>query len=275
MKTRVITAAVMVAVLIPFFIFSDTVAFPILMAFFAAIGIFELYSCIGAKKRLFALIPTMLLASVMPFVARYVKDNALSFFFLIAFSLITYTFIVSVFSKKKLTVDIAAIGAAGSVYLSFGFSSVVLLRDLDHGEWIYFLAFIIPWMTDTFAYFTGRALGKHKLIPEVSPKKTVEGAIGGTISAIIITLLYGFLVGKFTSAVPNYIGIAVVSAVGSVLSQCGDLMMSLIKRKFEIKDYGKLFPGHGGVLDRFDSIICTAPFIYFLTEFVPFLTLFK
>ena len=106
-------------------------------------------------------------------------------------------------------------------------------------------------------------------------KKTVEGSIGGTLSAIGITLLYGFVLGHFTEAVPNYIGLAVTAAVVSLLSQCGDLIMSLIKRKFEIKDYGKLFPGHGGVLDRFDSIICTAPFIYFLTEFVPALALFS
>jgi phosphatidate cytidylyltransferase len=130
-------------------------------------------------------------------------------------------------------------------------------------------------MTDTFAYFTGMLFGKHKLIPAVSPKKTVEGAVGGTLFAIGFTVLYGFIIGKVSSASPNYLALVLVSLLVSILSQCGDLVMSLIKRKYGIKDYGKLFPGHGGVLDRFDSIIVTSACIYFLTNFVSSFTLFK
>ncbi len=275
MKTRVLTAIVMVAVMIPFFIFSDTIAFPLLISILAAVGVYEMQNCIGSKKQYTVSIPSIIMAAGMPFLVRCQPSGILGYVFLISFVLITYTYTVSVFSKHRFAVDTAALSASTAVYISFGFSSVILLRDLSHGQYIYFLAFIIPWVTDTFAYFCGRAFGKHKLIPDVSPKKTVEGSIGGTLSAIGITLLYGFVLGHFTEAVPNYIGLAVTAAVVSLLSQCGDLIMSLIKRKFEIKDYGKLFPGHGGVLDRFDSIICTAPFIYFLTEFVPALALFS
>ncbi len=264
----------MVAVMIPFFIFSDTVAFPLLIAFLAAIGVYEMQSCIGSKKQYAVLVPSVTAAAGMPFLVRFHPSGILGYVFLISFVLITYTYAAAVFSKHRLAADTAALSASTSVYIAFGFSSVVLLRDLFHGQYIYFLAFIIPWVTDTFAYFCGRAFGKHKLIPDVSPKKTVEGSAGGTLFAVLITLLYGFIIGRITEAVPNYIGLAVTAAVVSLLSQCGDLIMSLIKRKFEIKDYGKLFPGHGGVLDRFDSIICTAPFIYFLSEFVPALKLF-
>ena len=275
MKTRVITAIVMIAVFIPFFIFSHTIAFPIFASLLAAIGVFEMQGCIGSKKHLLISVPSVIIAVCIPFIARYFSQNILSYMFIVSFAIITYTFVISVFSKHKYAVETAAISSSTTVYISFGFASIVLLRDLEFGRYVYFLAFIIPWITDTFAYFCGRAFGKHKLIPDVSPKKTVEGSIGGTIFAILITLIYGFVISKATVAVPNYLGIAVVAFIVSLLSQCGDLIMSLIKRKFEIKDYGKIFPGHGGILDRFDSIIATAPFIYFLGEFVPILKLFS
>ena len=274
MKTRVITAIVMVALMVPFFVLSDTVAFPILMAFFGALGAYEMQSCIGSKKQWFSSIAAILIGAGLPFFVRY-YDGFNRYLFSISFAVITYMLIVSVFSGEKFTVDRAALSGATTVYIAFGFASMVLLRDMDFGEYIYFLPFIISWMTDTFAYFTGMLLGKHKLIPAVSPKKTVEGAVGGTLFAIGFTVLYGFVVGKISGAAPNYLALIIVSLLVSILSQCGDLIMSLIKRKFEIKDYGKLFPGHGGVLDRFDSIIVTSACIYFLTNFVSSFTLFN
>lgn len=275
MKQRVITAVIMVAVMIPFFIFSDTVAFPILAAFLAAVGMLEMQRCIGSLKHYAVSIPSIVVAAGMPFLVRYAGDGAIGYVFFVCFALIAYTFAVSVFSKHRFTVDTAAFSGSTGVYISFGFSALVLLRDLDHGQYIYFLAFIIPWVTDTFAYFCGRAFGKHKLIPDVSPKKTVEGSVGGTVCAVLITLLYGFVIGSLTDVAPNYIALALVTLVVSLASQCGDLIMSLVKRRFGIKDYGKLFPGHGGVLDRFDSVICVSPFIYFMTEFIPALALFS
>ncbi len=275
MRTRVITAVVMVAVLIPFFIFSDTLAFPILLSFLGALGVYEMQTCIGAGKTVPSILPSLLVAAGLPFLSRHCPGQVLPFSFLIFFLLIILSYGASVFSKGKYPVDIAALSCSTTAYISFGFSSVLLLRDLPHGEAVCFLSFVIPWVTDTFAYFCGRAFGKHKLIPEVSPKKTVEGSVGGTLCALLLTLLYGFLIGRFTSLTPNYLGIAVTAAAGSLLSQCGDLMMSLVKRKFGVKDYGKLFPGHGGVLDRFDSVLCTAPALYFLTAFLPSLSLFK
>lgn len=275
MKTRVITAIVMVALMVPFFIFSDTFAFPILLGFLGAVGVYEMQGCIGAKKHLVSLLPLAAVACGMPFLARYGGTEKLfAYLFLIAFATVAYPLIVSVFSGERYPVDTAALGGATSFYIAFGFTAVLLLRDLPHGGYIYFLAFLIPWMTDTFAYFSGMLFGKHKLIPAVSPKKTVEGSVGGTLCAVLLTLLYGFIIGSVTDAAPQYLPLAVVSLIVSLLSQCGDLVMSLIKRKYGIKDYGKLFPGHGGVLDRFDSILITAPFIYFITTLVPAMSLF-
>jgi len=276
MRTRVITAIVMVAAMVPFFIFSDTVAFPVLMAFLGAMGVYEMQGCIGAKKPLLASVPPMLVAAGLPFLVRYGKDGkTFAYLFAIAFALIAYELIVSVFSGKKFGVESAALTGAMGVYVAVGFAAVVMLRDLSYGQYIYFLTFIIPWVTDTFAYFSGRLFGKHKLIPAVSPKKTVEGSIGGTLFAVILTVLYGFVIGQVSEAAPNYIALAVVALVVSLLSQCGDLVMSLVKRRFGIKDYGKLFPGHGGVLDRFDSVVVTAPTLYFLITLVPHFHLFS
>ena len=276
MKTRVLTAIVMVAVMVPFFVFSDTVMFPILMGLLGVIGIYEMQGCIGSKKQRFPVFMSVLTGAGMPFLARYYNgDGLFGFIFLTAFALIALTFVVSVFSGDEFTVDIAALSASSAIYISFGFTSLVLLRDLEYGVYIFLFPFVISWMTDTFAYFSGMLFGKHKLIPAVSPKKTVEGAVGGTVCAVLITLLYGVIAGKISSSEPQYLSIAIIATVVSILSQCGDLVMSLIKRKYGIKDYGKIFPGHGGVLDRFDSIIMTAPFIYFITTLVPFMELFK
>ena len=276
MKTRVLTAIVMVAVMLPFFVFSDTVMFPLLMALLASIGIYEMQGCIGSKKQLIPVALSVLTGAGMPLLARYYKgEGFFGYVFLIAFALIALTFVISVFSGDEFTVEKAALSSSTAVYIAFGFTSLVLLRDLQFGVYIFLIPFVISWMTDTFAYFSGMLFGKHKLIPSVSPKKTVEGAIGGTVCAVALTLLYGFIAGKISGAEPQYLSIAIIATIVSVLSQCGDLVMSLIKRKFGIKDYGKLFPGHGGVLDRFDSIIITSPFIYIITTLIPFMELFK
>ena len=276
MRTRVLTAIVMVAAMVPFFIFSHTVAFPIRMAFLGAVGVYEMQGCIGTKKHLVASIPPVLVAAGLPFLARYGNgETVFDYLFPIVFALIAWELIVAVFSGEAFGVESAALSGATGVYVAFGFAAVVMLRDLSYGQYIYFLTFIIPWVTDTFAYFSGRLFGKHKLIPAVSPKKTVEGSIGGTLFAVILTVLYGFVIGQVSEAAPNYIALAVVALVVSLLSQCGDLVMSLVKRRFGIKDYGKLFPGHGGVLDRFDSVVVTAPTLYFLITLVPHFHLFS
>ncbi|MBQ5801294.1 MAG: phosphatidate cytidylyltransferase, partial [Clostridia bacterium] len=127
------------------------------------------------------------------------------------------------------------------------------------------LVFVGAWVTDTFAYFTGFFFGRHKLIPEVSPKKTIEGAIGGTLFATVGFAVVGIIYGYSTR---NIIILAVIGIFASIVSQLGDLSASLVKRHHGIKDYGSLFPGHGGVLDRFDSILAVSAFLYVVSLFV-------
>jgi phosphatidate cytidylyltransferase len=136
----------------------------------------------------------------------------------------------------------------------------VYLLGREHGFAMTLLIFISSWVCDTFAYFSGRALGKRKLAPVLSPKKSIEGAVGGVVGSALVGALFARITGMDMAL------IVFISAIGAVVSQFGDLFASAIKRNHNIKDYGNLIPGHGGILDRFDSVIITAPIIYILSE---------
>ena len=147
---------------------------------------------------------------------------------------------------------------------------IYLTRTLDNGFYLVWMIFISSWISDTCAYLVGRAIGKHKLAPKLSPKKSIEGSVGGILGSALVGILYGFILMKAgVMEVPYQMAIfAGIGASGSVISQIGDLAASGIKRDHEIKDYGKLIPGHGGIMDRFDSVIVTAPIIFFLAVFL-------
>lgn len=145
-------------------------------------------------------------------------------------------------------------------------SCIYLTRNLPKGIFFIWLIFICSWISDTCAYCVGMLFGKHKLSPILSPKKSIEGAVGGVLGAAIIGGIYVYCLGNHIMKIscPFLIGFF-ICAVGSVISQIGDLAASAIKRDYAIKDYGRLIPGHGGILDRFDSVIFTAPVIYIMS----------
>ena len=151
------------------------------------------------------------------------------------------------------------------VYAPVMFSFIYLTRELEYGLYFVGMIFISSWISDTFAYIFGMLLGKHRLVPILSPKKSVEGSVAGIIgSALCGGLLGFFLVEPVIHEQEVTFIFALIGGIGSIISQIGDLAASAIKRNYEIKDYGKLIPGHGGIMDRFDSVIVTAPMIYFL-----------
>ena len=153
------------------------------------------------------------------------------------------------------------------VYAPVMLSCIYLVRTLPYGKYSVWMIFISSWICDTCAYAVGIVIGKHKMVPKLSPKKSIEGAIGGVLGAAIVGGLYGYFVVEPVITEQNVTWVFVlISAVGAVISQVGDLAASAIKRNHDIKDYGKLIPGHGGVMDRFDSVIFTAPMIYLLLE---------
>lgn len=150
------------------------------------------------------------------------------------------------------------------IYAPVMLSFVFLTRQLENGIYLVWMIFISSWISDTCAYLVGVMIGKHKLAPVLSPKKSIEGAVGGVLGAAAVGALFGAYLDRALFLEHFAVLLAIVGGVGSVISQVGDLAASAIKRNHEIKDYGKLIPGHGGIMDRFDSVIFTAPITYFL-----------
>lgn len=150
------------------------------------------------------------------------------------------------------------------IYAPVMLSFVFLTRQLENGIYLVWMIFISSWISDTCAYLVGVMIGKHKLAPVLSPKKSIEGAVGGIAGAALVGALFGAYLDNALFPQNFTIILAIVGGVGSVISQVGDLAASAIKRNHDIKDYGKLIPGHGGIMDRFDSVIFTAPITYFL-----------
>lgn len=268
MLQRTITAVIGIALLVVACIFSDTLAFPILIGLVALIGVCEMLGCIGLRKNFLSSLCIYFMTVIVTVLTQTIESHSLyiaaysSVLFCTLFILLT----AAVFSEGRIPVDKACIGFTTCAYVITGFVSIIQLRNMKFGEITYLLVFIAPWVSDTFAYFCGRLFGRHKLIPSVSPKKTVEGAIGGVVFCIIGCTVYRLILGNFYEDLPPYWVFAILGFVVAIVSQVGDLIFSLIKRRYGIKDYGILFPGHGGVLDRFDSVIATAPLILIACE---------
>jgi len=268
MLQRTITAVIGIALLVVACIFSDTLAFPILIGLVALIGVCEMLGCIGLRKNFLSSLCIYFMTVIVTVLTQTIESHSLyiaaysSVLFCTLFILLT----AAVFSEGRIPVDKACIGFTTCAYVITGFVSIIQLRNMKYGEITYLLVFIAPWVSDTFAYFCGRLFGRHKLIPSVSPKKTVEGAIGGVVFCIIGCTVYRLILGNFYEDLPPYWVFAVLGFVVAIVSQVGDLIFSLIKRRYDLKDYGKIFPGHGGVLDRFDSVIASAPLILIVCE---------
>ena len=152
----------------------------------------------------------------------------------------------------------------GVVYVAVMLSCIYELRILDKGVYLVWLVFLASWGCDTCAYCVGKLIGKHKMTPKLSPKKSVEGGIGGVAGAAILGAVYGLAIAGKMGDGSHIASFAVICAAGGLISMVGDLAASAIKRNHDIKDYGHLIPGHGGILDRFDSVILIAPVIYYL-----------
>ena len=276
MKTRIITAAVGLGVLAVVLAFFDTFLFDLVLSAVCLIAIHEVFSAMGFGKKQWylyaAAVPLTLL--VMLSTLQMVRGLLLPAAFLtVLFYNVCQIAHVKTLDFGKLT---------GFVYFSgvitFCFYSLIhLKRMLPFAEYrydaIYFILLILcfAWGGDTCAYFAGRAFGKHKLCPVVSPKKTVEGAIGGVLGTmvfgVVATLIYSIAANRmeaFTRSnigVSMYVIIALLGCIAAVLGIYGDLFASVVKRQCGIKDYGTIFPGHGGILDRFDSVMFIAPFV--------------
>lgn len=176
-------------------------------------------------------------------------------------------FLQVILSNMKTTFKDVAYTLLGIIYIPFFLMFLELIRCMDHGKILIGYTFVISWSTDIFAYLIGRKWGKHKL-SKISPKKSVEGSIAGVIGAICITTIYTWIANRLWGIEYSYLFIGIICFVLSTVSQVGDFVASSIKRFVDIKDYGNLLPGHGGMLDRIDSLLFLAPFTYLIFLFV-------
>ncbi len=270
MLKRTLTGIVFVIVILPIYFFSDTILLPIAASVFSLIGVYEMLKCIGMGKRWGISVPAYAMAVVLPQLVRLfsTRHNFLSVYMMVMFAFLMILLAMGVFSHGQLDVEKISVSFMGVLYVITGFVGMILVRDRAFGIYIFFMALFGPWGSDVAAYFSGRFLGRHKLIPDISPKKTVEGSVGGVIFDGIAAVTFGFIVSLIDSGITevHYGALFVAGMIISVVSQVGDLIASYIKRKYNIKDYGNLLPGHGGILDRFDSVLCVMPVMVMLGE---------
>ena len=276
MKTRVITAIVGIIVLIGVMFTFNTLIFNLVIAAITLIAIHEIYSALGFEKK-----DWLMYAVLVPYTLLVMTSNYQVMRQLVmpmSFLLVTFYAIYLVVRNGTISYQKASGLLMFSGIVIFCFYSFIRLKELlpveQYGyDAVFFILLILcfAWGGDTCAYFAGRAFGKHKLCPVVSPKKTVEGAIGGVLGTmvfgVIITLVYSVAANRmeaFTRSnigVSMYVIITLLGCVAAVLGIYGDLFASVVKRQCGIKDYGTIFPGHGGILDRFDSVMFIAPFV--------------
>lgn len=276
MKNRVITSVAILAAMLTVVIFSEFIVYPLALALLAIIATFEVLRVIGSHKISTLSIPAYLISAAFPLTAYFVdSNNSLEFLLILAavvFVYLVWLMGVSVFSKGKITFSKVSETLVGVTYVTVSFTSLSLIRYINHnfGVFLVVLVFVISWTCDTAAFAVGSLIGKHKLIPEISPKKTVEGAIGGVVFSALLCALYGLGLDLVIEKIHvNYLYLVLFGIILSVVSQLGDLIASLIKREYGVKDYGRIFPGHGGVLDRFDSVLAVSTILLILSIVFP------
>lgn len=261
MKQRIITAIIALIIFVPFVLYGR-LPFVLFAYLLATIGLMELLNMYKVKKYsfLFFFSVSFLWLILLPYQEIIVSTYSFSkseIIIMFAMLLLAYT----VLTKNEFTFDHAAFILLSTIYVGLGFHFLIVVR-MEGLNYMLFVLFII-WATDTGAYFSGRFLGRRKLWPAISPNKTVEGAIGGILIACVVgglfQLIYPFEYSIFV--------ILIVTIFISVIGQVGDLVASAYKRHYQVKDSGDLLPGHGGILDRMDSLIFVLPFLY-LIQFI-------
>ncbi len=258
---RLRSSAIVLTLTILFVVLGGNVLFAA-MGIISLIGMMELYRILKLHKSLLGGLGY--LAAFSYYALLYFELKGLFLMFFILFLLLIM--MLYVFQFPKYNTEQVSIAFLGLFYVSIMLSYIYQVRMLEDGAWLVWLIFIGAWGSDTCAYCVGMLIGKHKITPKLSPKKSLEGCIGGVVGAALIGFLYATAISsQLTGISKPQLLFALIGAASSVISQIGDLAASAIKRNHEIKDYGKLIPGHGGILDRFDSIIFTAPIVYYLT----------
>ncbi len=258
------TSIIGVAILLAIIGMGNLPLFGIAIVAASAIGLQEFYSFVEARKLAVYKLPGLLLGGLLSLncllVMAFEKTDLTDFTFtLILLCLFLYT----LSAKRPLEESIPALAATlfGIFYVNWLFGHLTFLRGLPHGKQLIFYLLLVVWSGDTGAYYFGKAFGKHKLAPIISPKKTIEGALGGTGASLLASCLAKL------SFLPHlsYVDCVLLGILMAIVAQLGDLCESLLKRSANIKDSGTIIPGHGGILDRMDGVMFAAPVLYYYT----------
>ena len=261
MKTRIISGAALVVNLFLLLYWNETI---LLLALYAMsiIGLIEYNKAIGNQHRPYyglGIAAATVYYALLFWNEKLITEGPWGMYLLVVVFLFMMIQVVMGYPNRRYEDGMLTVG--GILYVPVLFSFIYFLRIREFGFYYCWFIFWAAWGSDTCAYFAGKAFGKHKLVPKLSPKKTVEGAIGGVVGAMIICMAYGLVIRETVGlSVSTMLWISAgIGCAGAILGQTGDLFASSIKRFMGIKDYGKLIPGHGGILDRFDSILLTGP----------------
>jgi len=267
MKTRVITAVVLLPLLLLIVLAAPKILTGILFAAMASIASYELLSGTGMVK----FVPLCVGTAACAFWCVLWCSLQISYAWLLLGVLLFWVFLFAqmMTSQMKLEFKKVAVCLTGGVILPLLFGAVVRLHSGEQGRFYILIPFVLAFLSDTGAYFTGLKFGKHKLAPVISPKKTIEGVVGGVLGAILGMIIYCLVLRMAFGFQVNYLYAVLYGIVGSAAGVFGDLCFSVIKRQTQIKDYGNLFPGHGGILDRFDSMMVVAPLVEILMMLLP------
>lgn len=278
MKVRIISALMGMIILLFVLTYFNTVILNISVCLICLMAMYEFLKASGNIKNKALAILSLIPSFVIPFTSYTTFKN---YFIegIIIYTIIMFAILLP--THNKTNTESMALTLLMSVSLPFSLSTSIFVRDSSGAFYgIYYILLVLfgAWISDTGAYFSGYLFGNKKLAPQISPKKTVEGAIGGVITCIVAYLIMGVLFtyigGRINiNANVNFIFLLFIAPVISILSMIGDLSASIIKRQHNIKDFGSIMPGHGGVLDRFDSVFYVAPFIFVVNSIYPFMTI--
>ena len=270
MKTRIITAAVTIPILLLLLLVANKVVAAVVWAAMMAVGAYELLYSTGLIREPRLVVYACVMAFAVTMWSYFGAEQAY-------FLLIVLIFMVLLFSEMmrahvKITFDKICMCVVAGLLVPYLLSSLIRILTLKIGRFVILIPFIVAFGSDAGAYFTGFFFGKHKMAPVLSQHKTIEGALGGIASAVVCMIIYGLIMDLPIKALNfrvNYLYAAIYGLFGSLAGIFGDLCFSVIKRQTGIKDYGNLLPGHGGILDRFDSMMMVGPLMEALLLLIP------
>lgn len=263
-KTRVISATIGVALLIAVLALG-TPYIQIAVTFIGVLAVYELFNAVKLADKKSLLITALIGAAGLLVCLSF----SLAMFLPALYVWLVVLFVYYIANRETTLLKDVAVTFLLTVYPCFLFGHLLHIRSMTYGEVLVWAVFVCAFLTDTCAMFGGKFFGKHRLCPKLSPKKTVEGAVCGVLGCVISMIVYCLICGWITGVSTSVLNAVIIAFGASVISQLGDLSASCIKREFGIKDYGNIMPGHGGVMDRFDSLLFVAPFVCYMLIIFP------